>query len=95
MPELHFWCYGNFNQLYPDILDEAIWGVDHLLRMQLSDGAVLSIVGESHSSPPSSAMEPSYYGPPSTSATLNTAAAFALASGVYKSQGLFRSIRRA
>ncbi|MDX2430454.1 MAG: glycoside hydrolase family 9 protein [Bacteroides sp.] len=72
----------------PDILDEAIWGVDHLLRMQLSDGAVLSIVDEDHASPPSSANEPSYYGPPNTSATLNTAAAFAMASGVFKSQGL-------
>ena len=72
----------------PDILDEAIWGIDHLLRMQLPDGAVLSIVGEAHASPPSSATAPSYYGPPNTSATLNTAAAFAMASGVYRAQGL-------
>ena len=42
----------------PDILDEAIWGIDHLLRMQLPDGAVLSIVGEAHASPPSSATDP-------------------------------------
>lgn len=72
----------------PDILDEAIWGIDHLLRMQGEDGSVLSIVAEAHASPPSSATDPSYYGPPSTSATLNTSAAFAIASGVYREQGL-------
>ena len=72
----------------PDILDEAIWGIDHLLRMQQSDGSVLSIVGESHASPPSSATGPSYYGPPNTVATMNTAAAFAIASRVYRETGL-------
>lgn len=72
----------------PDILDEVIWGVDHLLRMQLPHGAVLSIVDEDHASPPSSASAPSYYGPPNTSATLKTAAAFAMAAGVYREQGL-------
>lgn len=72
----------------PDILDEAIWGIDHLLRMQLENGAVLSIVGEAGASPPSAATEPSYYGPPNTSATLNSSAAFALASKVYRAQGL-------
>jgi len=72
----------------PDILDEAIWGIDHLLRMQQADGSVLSIVGEAGASPPSWATDPSYYGPPNTSATLNTSAAFAIASKVYKDQGL-------
>ncbi len=72
----------------PDILDEAIWGIDHLLRMQMEGGGVLSIVGEDHASPPSSASGPSYYGPPNTSATLNTSAAFALASGVYHDRGM-------
>lgn len=72
----------------PDILDEAKWGIDHLLRMQRSDGSVLSIVGESHASPPSSVTGPSYYGTPSTSATLNTAAAFAIASKVYGGRGM-------
>lgn len=68
----------------PDILDEAKWGIDHLLRMQQQDGSVLCIVGESHGSPPSSVTGPSYYGPPSTSATLNTSAAFAISSKVYR-----------
>jgi endoglucanase len=72
----------------PDLLDEAVWGIDHLLRMQQPDGAVLSVVGESHGSPPSSVGGPSYYGPPNTSATLNTAAAFAISSKVYRSLGM-------
>lgn len=71
----------------PDILDEAKWGIDHLLRMQQSDGSVLSIVGLSHASPPSSATGPSAYGTPSTAATLNTAAAFAFAAKVFASVG--------
>lgn len=72
----------------PDLLDEAKWGIDHLLRMQLTDGSVLSIVGLSHASPPSAATGPSYYGPPNTSATLNTSAAFAISSKVYRSIGM-------
>ena len=68
----------------PDLLDEVKWGLDHLLRLQQKDGSVLSIVGESHASPPSAAKGPSFYGPPNTSATLNTAAAFAISSKVYR-----------
>ncbi len=71
----------------PDLLDEAKWGIDHLLRMQQSDGSVLSIVGLSHASPPSAATGRSLYGTASTSAALNTAGAFAIASGVYASIG--------
>lgn len=71
----------------PDLLDEARWGLDHLLRMQKTDGSMLTIVGLSHASPPSSATGPSYYGTPSTSATLNAAGAFALASTVFASRG--------
>jgi endoglucanase len=72
----------------PDLLDEAKWGLDHLVRMQLDNGSVLSIVGLSHASPPSAATGPSFYGPPNTSATLNTAAAFAIASTVFGSLGM-------
>jgi len=68
----------------PDLLDEVKWGIDHLLRLQQEDGSVLSIVGESHTSPPSSATGPSYYGPPNTSAALNTVAAFAIGSKVFR-----------
>lgn len=71
----------------PDLLDEAKWGLDHLLRMQKTDGSMLTIVGLAHASPPSSATGPSYYGTPSTSATLNAAGAFAIASTVFASRG--------
>lgn len=71
----------------PDILDEAKWGIDHLLRMQQSDGSVLSIVSESHASPPSTATGPSVYGDASTSATLNTAGAYAIAAKVFDQIG--------
>lgn len=72
----------------PDILDEALWGLQHLLRMQQYNGAALSIVGEAHGSPPSTAAEPSYYGPPNTSGSLNTASAFAISSKVYRTLGM-------
>ncbi len=68
----------------PDLLDEAKWGIDFLLRMQQPDGGVLCIVGESHASPPSSATGQSLYGPATTSASLNTAAALALSSKVFR-----------
>jgi len=72
----------------PDLLDEAKWGIDFLLRMQLPNGSVLSIVSESHASPPSKATGQSLYGSANTSATLNTSAAFAIASKVYRSIGM-------
>jgi hypothetical protein len=72
----------------PDLLDEAKWGADHLLRLQNEDGGVLSVVGVSHASPPSAAKGQSLYGPASTSATLNSAAAYAFASKVFSSLGL-------
>jgi hypothetical protein len=61
----------------PDIVDEARFGMDHLVRLQQDDGSVLSIVGLAHASPPSAATGPSRYGLPSTSATLSAAAAYA------------------
>lgn len=73
---------------FPDLLDEAKWGLDFLLRMQKTDGAMLSIVGLAHASPPSSATGQSLYGTPSTSATLNSAGAFTIASKVYGDMGM-------
>jgi endoglucanase len=67
----------------PDLLDEIKWGLDWLVRMQNSDGSVLSILGVSHASPPSSATGPSLYGDASTSATLSTAMAFAYAARIF------------
>lgn len=76
------------NNGIPDLLDEAKWGVDHLLRMQQKDGSVLSIVSLSHASPPSSATGPSYYGAVNTSSAHSVAGAFAIASKVYRSLGM-------
>jgi endoglucanase len=67
----------------PDILDEAAFGIDYLERLQNEDGSVLSIVGLAGGSPPSSATDPSFYGPASTSATASAAAAFAYAAIVF------------
>jgi endoglucanase len=72
----------------PDVLDEAMWGLAFLGRMQGSDGSVLSIVGEPAASPPSTATGQSLYGPASTSATLATAAAFATAARVLRLPGV-------
>ncbi|MBN2806567.1 MAG: glycoside hydrolase family 9 protein [Prolixibacteraceae bacterium] len=72
----------------PDLLDEAKWGMDHLLRLQFDDGSVISIVGEAHASPPSKATQASFYGPANTSATINAGAAMAIASTVYRGIGM-------
>lgn len=68
----------------PDILDEIRWGIDHLMRLQNTDGSVIAIVGEASASPPSAAKGQSLYGEVNTSATLSTAGAFAFASKVYR-----------
>ena len=67
----------------PDILDEVKWALDWLARMQNSDGSLLCIQGLDRASPPSAATGPSYYGPPTTAASLMGAAAFAYASKIY------------
>ena len=70
----------------PDILDEVKWGLDWLVRMQNSDGSLLCVQGLASASPPSDARGNSYYGPPTTSATLMGAAAFAYASKFFASR---------
>jgi endoglucanase len=70
----------------PDILDEVKWGLDWLVRMQNSDGSLLCVQGLASASPPSDAKGDSYYGPPTTSATLMGAAAYAYASKVFASR---------
>jgi endoglucanase len=67
----------------PDIIDEVKWGLDWLVRMQNSDGSLLCVQGLDSASPPSDAKGTSYYGPPTTSATLMGAAAFAYASKLF------------
>lgn len=71
----------------PDILDEVKWGVDHLLRLQLTDGSCIAIVDADQTSPPSLASGPSLYGNVNTISTLAAAGAYALASKVYKGLG--------
>ena len=70
----------------PDILDEVKWGLDWLVRMQNSDGSLLCVQSLDSASPPSSAKGRSYYGPPTTSATMMGAAAFAYASRFFESR---------
>jgi len=70
----------------PDLLDEVKWGMDWLVRMQNADGSVLCVQGLAGASPPSDASGSSYYGPPTTSATLMAAAAYAYASKVFASR---------
>ena len=72
----------------PDLLDEAKWGMDWLLRMQQTDGSVLSVVGLDHAFPPSKATGASYYGPASTSASWSAAKALAIGSKVYGQIGM-------
>jgi endoglucanase len=71
----------------PDIVDEAKWGLEWLVKMQNEDGSLLSIVGLASGSPPSAATGPSRYGSPSTSATLSGASAFAFSATVLKALG--------
>jgi hypothetical protein len=75
----------------PDLLDEVKWELDWLLKMQQSDGSLLSIVGNlcpensNSTSPPSIDVYQRVYGPATTSATLSGASAFALAAIQFKS----------
>lgn len=66
-----------------DLLDEVMYELDWLLRMQNSDGSVLCMVGATsygEGSPPSADALPRRYGPATTSASYSAAAVFALAS---------------
>ena len=78
----------------PDFLDEIKYELDWLLKMQQSDGSVLSIVGNActgtggATSPPSADANVRYYGPANTSAAFSAAAVFALAAIQYKSLGI-------
>jgi len=71
----------------PDIIDEAKWGMDHLLRMQNADGSVLSVVGLAGKSPPSSTTAASYYGPANALSGWASAKAFALGAQVFSRLG--------
>ncbi len=71
----------------PDILDELKWELDWLLKMQLSNGSVLSKVSTLQhlsASPASADNNPRYYGGVSASATRSVASMFAHASLVFR-----------
>jgi endoglucanase len=72
----------------PDILDEAKFELDWLLKMQNSDGSLLSIVGGGSASPPSLDATFRRYGPANTSATFTGSSLFALAAIQYNAIGL-------
>jgi len=73
----------------PDLLDEAKWGLDWVLRMQETNGSVLSVMRLAHNStlPPSRATAQSFYGPATAVSTWAAAKAFALGSKVYRQIG--------
>lgn len=71
----------------PDILDEAKYGLDHLLRLQFANGSCIAVVGCNSASPPSSATGQSLWGGPSTLATLACAAAYAYGAKIYRAMG--------
>ena len=68
----------------PDLLDEAKYELDWLLKMQNTDGSVLSVIGGGSASPPSADHASRFYGPATTSATLSAASMFAQAAIVFK-----------
>lgn len=72
----------------PDLLDEVKYELDWLLKMQNTDGSVLSIVGGGSASPPSADAQFRRYGPANTSATLTAASVFALAAIECKATGI-------
>ena len=76
----------------PDIVDEAKWGLDWLLRMQAAtgDGSLLSkvsVLTTTAFSPPSADTQPRYWGAASTAATAAAAAAFAQGASVFGALG--------
>ncbi len=74
----------------PDLLDEVKWELDWLLRMQNTNGSVLSKMGVTafqSASPPSAETSQIFYGHESTTATLSAAGSFGLAARAYLNTG--------
>jgi len=72
----------------PDILDEIKWELDWLMKMTNADGSVHIKMGSKNYSenigyPPSNNIDPRYYGPTCTSASLTIASVFAHAATVF------------
>ncbi|MCP4522454.1 MAG: T9SS type A sorting domain-containing protein [Cytophagales bacterium] len=71
----------------PDVIDEMNWGLEHLQRLQLGNGSVISVVSSANGSPPSTATAQSLYGDVNTTSTLAAGGAYAKASLLYQSLG--------
>lgn len=69
----------------PDILDEVRWGLEHILRLEVGNGSFISVLHEGYGTPPSANKEPTYWGDPSTSASLSAAAALAYGAKIFAS----------
>lgn len=72
----------------PDVLDEVKWELDWLLKMTNSDGSVHLKMGsidygDNANTPPSLNIDPRYYGPTCTSASIANAGIFAHAAKVF------------
>ena len=79
----------------PDVVDEAFWGLDYLLRLQKDDGSVLSVVGEGSGAPPSTVTSRTYYGEPSATAAYAAAKAFAIgakAAKIFKGETYYQKL---
>jgi hypothetical protein len=73
----------------PDLLDEIKWELDWFLRMQNSDGSVLTRTFQSsYATPPSAETCQIFYGAASTTASYSAAGSFAQAVRVYQSVGM-------
>ncbi|MGQ0829616.1 MAG: glycoside hydrolase family 9 protein [Bacteroidota bacterium] len=71
----------------PDLLDEIKFELDWLLKMQNSNGSVLSVIGGGSASPPSADAAVRRYGPATTSATYCASGIFALAAIQFNAVG--------
>ena len=75
----------------PDILDEILWELNWLKKMQMGDGSVLckvSGMGFTAASPPSTDQTARFYGPAIASSTAVFASVFAHASLVFSESGI-------
>lgn len=78
------YCLPTSGNGVPDLIDEVKWGLDYLLKLQETDGSLISIVDLGHATPPSQATEPSLYGNVNTTSALAGAAAYAYGAIVFE-----------
>lgn len=81
------YCLPYSGNSIPDIIDEVKWGLDYLLRLQESDGSLISIVSLDGAYPPSEAKGQSLYGGVNSISAFSGAAAYAYGSKVFGDLG--------